>query len=97
MILTWKTFPNQASSIKKSQASRPVMCFCTAVIIEVLGSVSSLDKVLNKVLPFVNSGLRSGAKQSQDHKVRFLQCHQRMICFSSKDNNYNSSRGTKLL
>lgn len=61
-----------ASSIKKSQASRPVMCFCTAVIIEVLGSVSSLDKVLNKVLPFVNSGLRSGAKQSQDHKAGAL-------------------------
>lgn len=60
----------QASPSKKFQPSRPVVSFCTAVVVEVLGSVTPLDDgLVKKILPFVSSGLQPGAKSGSDHKV----------------------------
>ena len=65
-------FLQQASPSKKFQPSRPVVSFCTAVVVEVLGSVAPLeDDVVKKILPFVSSGLQPGAKSGSDHKVWF--------------------------
>lgn len=62
----------QASPSKKFHPSRPMISFCTAVVVEALGSVISVDNdVVTRILPFVNSGLQSDAKGGPDHKVRF--------------------------
>ncbi|OMO94828.1 U3 small nucleolar RNA-associated protein 10, partial [Corchorus capsularis] len=64
---------NYASATKKFQASRPVISFCTAVIIEVLGSLSTIDSdTVNRILPFVTSGLQTGTKGGCDHKAGAL-------------------------
>lgn len=48
-----------------------MISFCTAVIIEVLGSARSIDNDdVMRILPFVNSGLHRDAKAGSDHKVR---------------------------
>ena len=62
----------QASPSKKFQPSRHVIGFCTAVFIEVLGTVVTVnDDLVKKILPFVVSGLQPGVKGVSDHKVRF--------------------------
>ncbi|KAE8688078.1 hypothetical protein F3Y22_tig00111000pilonHSYRG00001 [Hibiscus syriacus] len=62
-----------ASPTKKFQASRPVVSFCTAVIVEVLGCVSTIDSdVVKRIHPFVDSGLRTGKKGGSDHKAGAL-------------------------
>ena len=62
----------QASPAKKFQSSRPVVSFCTAVVIEVLGSITTVNTdIVQRILPFVISGLQPGSKDGSDHKVRF--------------------------
>ncbi|KAF5743615.1 hypothetical protein HS088_TW08G00200 [Tripterygium wilfordii] len=64
---------NYASPTKKFQPSRPVISFCTAVIVEVLGSVTTVNSDdVKKILPFVVSGLQAGAKVGPDHKAGAL-------------------------
>lgn len=60
----------QASPSKKFQPSRHVIGFCTAVFVEVLGTVVTIDDdLVKRILPFVVSGLQPG-KGASDHKVR---------------------------
>ncbi|KAJ4840356.1 hypothetical protein Tsubulata_007625 [Turnera subulata] len=62
-----------ASPTKKFLPTRPVVSFATAVVIEVLGSLTTVgDDVVKRVLPFVVSGLQPGAKGSSDHKAGAL-------------------------
>ena len=62
----------QASPTKKFRHSKPVVCFCTAVIIEALGAVPTLDTdTVKRVIPFVFTGLDSRLKGGSDHKVKF--------------------------
>ncbi|KAK9292213.1 hypothetical protein L1049_020175 [Liquidambar formosana] len=64
---------NYASPTKKFQHSRPVISFCTAVVVEVLGSVTSVDSdIVKRILSFVVSGLQPGTKGGQDHKAGAL-------------------------
>ncbi|KAF4372054.1 hypothetical protein F8388_000270 [Cannabis sativa] len=59
-----------ATPSKKLQPSRPVISFCTAVVIEALGSVASPENdFVNKILPFARSGLQPDAKGGSDHKA----------------------------
>ncbi|PON51074.1 U3 small nucleolar RNA-associated protein [Parasponia andersonii] len=61
---------NYATPSKKLLPSRPVISFCTAVVIETLGSVTSIDNdVVTRILPFVSSGLQPDAKGGSDHKA----------------------------
>ncbi|KAJ6347184.1 hypothetical protein OIU76_003808 [Salix suchowensis] len=62
-----------ASPAKKFQSSRPVVSFCTAVVIEVLGSITTVNTdIVQRILPFVISGLQPGSKDSSDHKAAAL-------------------------
>lgn len=64
---------NYASPTKKFQPSRPAISFCTAVTVEVLGSVMTVDSdIVKRILPFVTSGLHSGSKGGPDHKAGAL-------------------------
>ncbi|ONK73498.1 uncharacterized protein A4U43_C04F32240 [Asparagus officinalis] len=55
------------------QHARPVICFCTAVIVEALGSIPKLDTdTVQRVLPFVSNGLNPDMKGSRDHKAGAL-------------------------
>ncbi|GMJ01001.1 hypothetical protein like AT3G06530 [Hibiscus trionum] len=64
---------NYASPIKKFQASRPVVSFCTAVIVEILGCVTTIDSdIVKRIHPFVASGLQTGTKGGSDHKAGAL-------------------------
>lgn len=66
----------QASPTKKFLPSRPTINFCTAVVVEALGSVSTVDSdAVKRILPFVVSGLQPGTKGGSDHKVRFNNCY----------------------
>lgn len=61
------------STSKKVQPSRPVTGFCTAVIFEVLGSLTTIDSdVVRRVLPFVEFGLQPGARGGADQKVSLV-------------------------
>lgn len=61
----------QASPTKKFQPSKVVISFCTAVVVEALGSLTTIDNdVVKRVLPYVLSGLQPDAKGGIDHKVR---------------------------
>ncbi|KAI5410154.1 hypothetical protein KIW84_055581 [Lathyrus oleraceus] len=61
---------NYASLSKKSQTSKNVTGFCTAVFIEILGTVVTVDDdIVKRILPFVVSGLQSGVKGLSDHKA----------------------------
>ncbi|KAL6980908.1 hypothetical protein U1Q18_022544 [Sarracenia purpurea var. burkii] len=61
------------ASHKKFQPSRPVISFCTAVSVEALGSLTTLDSdVVKRVLPYVVSGLQPDAKGGLDHKAGAL-------------------------
>ncbi|KAI5431755.1 hypothetical protein KIW84_035793 [Lathyrus oleraceus] len=64
---------NYASPSKKSQPSKNVIGFCTAVFIELLGTVVTVDDdIVKRILPFVVSGLQSGVKGLSDHKASSL-------------------------
>ncbi|KAK6936870.1 U3 small nucleolar RNA-associated protein 10, N-terminal [Dillenia turbinata] len=61
-----------ATTTKRFTPSRPVISFCTAVVVEALGSVSTVDtEVVKRILPFVTSGLQAGEK-GLDHKAGAL-------------------------
>ncbi|KAJ4955279.1 hypothetical protein NE237_012062 [Protea cynaroides] len=64
---------NYALPVKKHQPSRPVVGFCTAVVIEVLGSMQIIDTdVVQKIIPFVHFGLRPTIRCGPDHKAGTL-------------------------
>ncbi|KAI5400729.1 hypothetical protein KIW84_065550 [Lathyrus oleraceus] len=64
---------NYASPSKKSQPSKNVIGFCTAVFIELLGTVVTVDDdIVKRILPFVVSGLQSSVKGLSDHKASSL-------------------------
>ncbi|CAB4271187.1 unnamed protein product [Prunus armeniaca] len=61
---------NYASPSKKYRPSRPVIRFCTAVVIEVLGSSTSVDSdVVQRILSLVVSGLEAGTKGHSENKA----------------------------
>ncbi|CAN8269591.1 unnamed protein product [Cochlearia groenlandica] len=62
-----------ASRNKKYQPSKPVVSFSTAVVVEVLGSVATVDgDIVKHVLPFVDSGLQSAMKGCLDQQAGAL-------------------------
>ncbi|XP_010441584.1 PREDICTED: uncharacterized protein At3g06530-like isoform X2 [Camelina sativa] len=62
-----------ASRTKKYQPSKPVVSFSTAVVVGVLGSVSTVDgDIVKSILPFVDSGLQSGVKGCLDQQAGAL-------------------------
>ncbi|XP_015973198.1 uncharacterized protein At3g06530 [Arachis duranensis] len=64
---------NYAAPTKKFQPSRHVVGLCTAVCIEVLGSLVTVnDDIVKRILPFVVSGLNPGVKGVSDHKAGSL-------------------------
>ncbi|KAK8935819.1 hypothetical protein KSP39_PZI013811 [Platanthera zijinensis] len=59
---------NYASPMKGFQHSRPVICFCTAVTVDVLGSIPKLDTdILQRILTFVFNGLNPTISGIPDH------------------------------
>ncbi|XP_015877759.3 uncharacterized protein At3g06530 isoform X1 [Ziziphus jujuba] len=64
---------NYASYSKKLKPSRQVVGFCTAVVVEALGSATPVtDDLVKKIIPFVSSGLHAGAKAGSDHRAGAL-------------------------
>ncbi|KAI8564500.1 hypothetical protein RHMOL_Rhmol03G0186500 [Rhododendron molle] len=64
---------NYVSPTKKFHPSKAVISFCTAVVVEVLGSLTTLDDdVVKRVLPNVLSGLQLDAKGGLDLKAGAL-------------------------
>ncbi|PNY12135.1 U3 small nucleolar RNA-associated protein [Trifolium pratense] len=64
---------NYASPSKKFQPSKNVIGFCTAVFIEVLGTIVTVDDdIVKRILPFVSSGLQHGISRVSDHKASSL-------------------------
>ncbi|KAM3682910.1 hypothetical protein ACJW31_12G106500 [Castanea mollissima] len=64
---------DHATPSKKNQPSRFVISFCTAVVVEALGSITTVeDDVVKRILPFVVSGLQPGTKGGSDHKAGAL-------------------------
>ncbi|XP_060203329.1 uncharacterized protein At3g06530 isoform X3 [Lycium barbarum] len=64
---------NYVTTSKKVQPSRPVTGFCTAVIFEVLGSLTTIDsEAVRRVLPFVEFGLQPGSRGGTDLKAGAL-------------------------
>ncbi|KAK1262699.1 hypothetical protein QJS04_geneDACA018413 [Acorus gramineus] len=62
---------NYASRSKDFQEPKPVVCFCTAVVVEALGSVPALDSdTVLSIRPFVSRWLN--LKSSTDHKAGAL-------------------------
>ncbi|CAH2054802.1 unnamed protein product [Thlaspi arvense] len=62
-----------ASRSKKYQPSKPVVSFSTAVVVEVLGSVATVDgDIVKHILPFVESGLQSAVKGCLDQQAGAL-------------------------
>ncbi|PKA48764.1 Uncharacterized protein AXF42_Ash018706 [Apostasia shenzhenica] len=62
-----------AAPSKDFQHSRPVTCFCTAVIVEALGSIPKLDtETVQRVLTFVFNGLNPAIHGSRDQKAGAL-------------------------
>ncbi|KAM3340540.1 putative protein isoform X3 [Capsicum galapagoense] len=60
---------NYVTNSKKVQPSRPVTGFCTAVIFEFLGSLTTIDsEVVRRILPFVEFGLQPGSRGGADQK-----------------------------
>lgn len=46
--------------------------FCSAVVVELLGSVSVVDtNIVKRILPYVVSGLQSEAKGDPEHTVSY--------------------------
>ncbi|WOL10215.1 hypothetical protein Cni_G18969 [Canna indica] len=66
-----ETVCNYASPTKEFQHSKPVICFCTAVIVETLGAIPKLDTDnVQRVTGFVFNGLNP--RGNQDHKAGAL-------------------------
>nr|XP_010919682.1 uncharacterized protein At3g06530 [Elaeis guineensis] len=64
---------NYASPTKDFQHSRPVVCFCTAVIVEALGVIPELDTdTVQRVLGFVFNGLNPTMRGGRDDKAGAL-------------------------
>ncbi|XP_022943098.1 uncharacterized protein At3g06530 [Cucurbita moschata] len=64
---------NYAIPSKNFHPARPVVNFCTAVVIEVLGTLTSIEpNVLNIVLLFIRTGLQPGTKGISDQKAGAL-------------------------
>ncbi|KAJ7949476.1 U3 small nucleolar RNA-associated protein [Quillaja saponaria] len=64
---------NYASASKKFQPSKHVISFCTAVFVEALGSVETVDDdIVKRILPFVVSGLQTGNRGNSDRKAGAL-------------------------
>ncbi|XP_010536553.1 PREDICTED: uncharacterized protein At3g06530 [Tarenaya hassleriana] len=62
-----------ASRTKKYQPSKPVVNFCTAIIVGVLGSITPVDSdVVKRILPFVDSGFQPGVRDGSDHQAGAL-------------------------
>ncbi|XP_021845733.2 uncharacterized protein At3g06530 isoform X2 [Spinacia oleracea] len=62
-----------ATPSKKHRPATPVISFCTAVVVEVLGFLATVDSDIVKIiLPFLNSGLQSGGLGSSDYKAGTL-------------------------
>ncbi|XP_057534172.1 uncharacterized protein At3g06530 [Amaranthus tricolor] len=58
---------------KKHRPATPVISFCTAVVVEVLGSLATVDSdIVKRILPFLNSGLQSRGLGSSDYKAGTL-------------------------
>lgn len=58
---------------KKPKPATPVISFCTAVVVEVLGSMATVDSdIVKRILPFLNSGLQSGGLGSSEYKAGTL-------------------------
>ncbi|KAF5456234.1 hypothetical protein F2P56_025737 [Juglans regia] len=64
---------NYASPSKKYQPSRFMISFCTAVVVEAVGSITNLDDdIVKRILPFVFSGLQPGKRRGPDHRAGAL-------------------------
>ncbi|KAL3521384.1 hypothetical protein ACH5RR_019533 [Cinchona calisaya] len=64
---------NYATPSKKIQPMRTVTSFCTAVVIEVLGSMSTVSSdVVKRILPYVVSGLQPHARGKLEQKAGAL-------------------------
>ncbi|CAM8986177.1 unnamed protein product [Rhodiola kirilowii] len=62
-----------ATPVKKYQPSNTVVIFCTALIIEVLGSLKNIESdTVQIIIPFVLSGLQPGLNGLQDVKAGSL-------------------------
>lgn len=58
----------------KIQPLRHVTSFCTAVVIEVLGSITTIDNdIVKRIIPYVVSGLQPGSKKKLEQKVSLIQ------------------------
>lgn len=63
----------QASPKKKFNFSRPVISFCTAVFVEVLGSMTTINSsVVGKIYGFLDYGLKASVNGGSDHQVRLM-------------------------
>ncbi|RAL52010.1 hypothetical protein DM860_016508 [Cuscuta australis] len=68
-----ETLCEYATPTKKVQPSVPVIGFCTAVVVEVLGSLMTIDSdVVKRILPYVTSGLQHRGKRGDDQKAGAL-------------------------
>ncbi|KAI4384708.1 hypothetical protein MLD38_002826 [Melastoma candidum] len=68
-----ETLCNYASPSKKSQASSVVLSFCTAVVIESLQSLATVeDEIVKRILPFVHLGLQLGLDKGFEHQASAL-------------------------
>ncbi|KAJ4759194.1 U3 small nucleolar RNA-associated protein 10 [Rhynchospora pubera] len=68
-----ETLCNYASADKNFQHPAPVISFCTAVIVETLGSMPTLDTdAVQRVLGFVFSALNLETKAEREHKAGAL-------------------------
>ncbi|KAF8044357.1 hypothetical protein BT93_A2372 [Corymbia citriodora subsp. variegata] len=64
---------NYASPAKKYHPSSIVVNFCTAVVIEAVGSLAAVESdVVKRILPFVISGIQPGMKDGVEHKASAL-------------------------
>lgn len=64
---------NYASPTKKYHPSSIVVSFCTAVVIEAVGSLAAVESdVVKRILPLVISGIQPGMKGSSEHKASAL-------------------------
>ncbi|KAI6696158.1 hypothetical protein NL676_016277, partial [Syzygium grande] len=64
---------NYASPAKKYHPSSIVVNFCTAVVIEAVGSLAAVESdVVKRILPFVISGIQPGMKGDSEHKASAL-------------------------
>ncbi|KAH9622396.1 hypothetical protein KSS87_007579 [Heliosperma pusillum] len=64
---------NYATPTKKHQPSTLVISFSTAVVVEVLGSLATVNNdTVKRILPFLNSALQSSGRGCSDYKAGTL-------------------------